>query len=89
MTEGRELCRSFTQDIITFYEVSVAHCPEDTMRIFTRLLQSISHSKVAPFSRISNSSIKHVHRVDIKGGVTPIYIYKKKKFGGEGGKNPE
>ena len=46
MTEGRELSRAFTQDIITFHEVSVAHCPDDIMRMFTRLLQSISHIKV-------------------------------------------
>ena len=46
VSEGRELSRAFTQDIMTFYEVSVAHCPEDIMRIFTRLLQSISNSKV-------------------------------------------
>ena len=47
VSEGRELSRAFTPDIMTFYEVSVAHCPEDIMRIFTRLLQSISNSKVS------------------------------------------
>ena len=46
VTEGRDLCRSFTPDIITFHEVSVAHCPEDIMRIFTRLIQSIRNIKV-------------------------------------------
>ena len=42
---------------MTFYEVSVAHCPEDIMRIFTRLLQSISNSKVCTTQPRNNGLI--------------------------------
>ena len=81
VSEGRELSRAFTQDIMTFYEVSVAHCPEDIMRIFTRLLQSISNSK----ADLDHSLVNH-HRLlhpkeeeDIKNPIIPDHVSRSRK----------